>query len=124
MDYTNEAVTGSCAHRRGEHLGSSLPSESRDGATDPDRMKTANRLGMAMPNEPVSRENVIDPLLRQAAPERTAELAEIWSSCEPTFVLVDDKLGFQFRTKGSRVEFSAKATELVWLLSFAAWKAV
>jgi len=73
------------------------------------------------PNKPLDR-RTIELLILAAAPEREAELREIWKKYDPVFSLLPDRKGITLQARGQRVEFDNKTLAAFWLLGFAAWK--
>jgi hypothetical protein len=67
----------------------------------------------------------IDRLIVAAAPERRADLDPFWSRYRPQFVLGADRPGFVMEANPfGAVIFTNKALLQLWLLGFAAWRAV
>jgi Peptidase U49 len=67
----------------------------------------------------------IDRLITAAVPERRAHLNALWQRYAPQFVLSQDQLGFVMKSAAfGAVIYTNKALLQIWLLGFAAWRAV
>jgi hypothetical protein len=67
----------------------------------------------------------IDRLIGAAAPERLCELASLWKKYSPQFILQGDQPRFTLEVAfGAAVIFTNKTLLQIWLLGFAAWRAV
>ena len=67
----------------------------------------------------------IDRLIISAVPERRADLDALWQRYAPQFRLSPDRVGFEMGSVyGEAVLFTHRTLLQIWLLGFAAWRAV
>jgi hypothetical protein len=68
--------------------------------------------------------HAIDRLITAAGPERRADLTALWHRYAPQFVLSPDRPGFVMKSAFGAVVYTNKTLLQIWLLGFAAWRAV
>jgi hypothetical protein len=66
---------------------------------------------------------LIERVLLAAAPERKAELLEIWRRQSVQFFVVPPNKGVVIRAGSGGVLFDSRALSILWMLGFAAWRA-
>ena|SRR5215469_1701574 len=66
----------------------------------------------------------IDQLIGTAVPERRDDLNALWRLYSPQFRLWSDRAGFVMQTGCGAVCFTQRTLLQIWLLGFAAWRAV
>jgi hypothetical protein len=59
-----------------------------------------------------------------SVPERTEELSAMWDAYSPVFRLTEDRPGFRMQASPYGILFTTRTMHVIWLLGFAAWKAV
>jgi hypothetical protein len=71
--------------------------------------------------EPIPRERV-EKLLTAAAPERLADLDDLWCQYDPRFHRAPDAAGITMQANRERVLFDNKTLSVYWLLAFTGWR--
>ena len=63
-------------------------------------------------------------LMKGAAPERKAEIADLWRRYPVDVVLLPDAERVTLNANGRRIAFDAKTMDVFWLVGFSGWKAI
>ncbi len=63
-------------------------------------------------------------LIYGAAPERRAELAELWDQYAPAVEVVPDQTGTLINANKRRIRFDLKTLDALWLIGFSGWRAI
>lgn len=67
----------------------------------------------------------VETIILASAPEKEIELKRLWTEYSPHFVLLDDRSGFRLEAGPyGIVQFTSRTMHQLWLLSFAAWRAL
>lgn len=67
----------------------------------------------------------IGELILEAAPERRAEIVNLWQKYAPQFSYMSDKNGFQMEAgPWGLILFTPRTMGQIWILGFAAWRAL
>lgn len=69
------------------------------------------------------REAVIS-LLIGAAPEREADIRDLWLRYDPSVSLVPDGNRITMQVRKAHIEFDGKALDALWLIGFSGWRAL
>ncbi|SDR44566.1 Peptidase U49 [Rhizobiales bacterium GAS113] len=73
---------------------------------------------------PGTAKDAIITLMRQAAPERVAEIDSLWGKYDPEVVRVPNARQVTLNATKDRIAFDAKTMDVFWLIGFAGWKAI
>jgi len=73
----------------------------------------------------VDPQSAVERLILASAPEKEPDLKRLWDLYAPQFSLIEDKPGFSLEAGPfGLVLFTNRTMLQIWLLGFAAWKAV
>lgn len=69
-------------------------------------------------------EEIIQTLMKSAAPERAEEIDVLWMRYHPKVSVVANRSGTKLDATKDRIEFDIKTMDVLWLIGFSGWRAI